>query len=566
MSTFKRSKKTLATNLNDAYDLYMQVHAKHPIASRFKKFLNNDKRVKMKQIDFVTCDEYLRQKAKGTINKQHSFRSTKKKNKSTSKRKVHTKSKSLYQLNNLKSPTYKNSTKVKREFKVDWPNEINHTSKHLPKNKSKIHFELNWRHIANCVDKEMYAKLGSAIRSIIDEDKASKQHIIQSTKNVDELMDILKNKRNLGIEERQYLRNLIKRAQHFVPITKNNIRNEYICVVGNDILKDFYSKMKGLNPQILQDIFDVHRCFMFTNYHFDEYSVDDYKTNLYENGKDVFGEEFVQKCLSQIEFKPQFDFYPTYLMNDNMFEIMQYVFGVSDYVNYLRKHVKTEINLSLHIKLVIIPNKVECIYDNCIIFDESIGSVDKYLAAKNVYDYSRYCIRNGYNIDNIMTDIRHAYNVNDINVCINNNMKQVVIILDRKHQHVQSDILYVFSCKNIADFAELDRNYHFGFDFNIIPTKNKQNTICVYLRYSIGHKLRFYPEYLVTLVPKLFTRQYPNESEAFVLDKLYNNDYKHGWVVNLNDETFDKYYKIITQFTHISNNYKREKLFDDNDN
>eukprot|EP01083_Nonionella_stella_P064207 167150_1 len=41
------------------------------------------------------------------------------------------------------------------------------------------------------------------------------------------------------------------------------------------------------------------------------------------------------------------------------------------------------------------------------------------------------------------------------------------------------------------------------------------------------------------------------------MDKLYEDSYKHGFAVDLNDSMFDKYYKIVTKFDHISVNCNR---------
>eukprot|EP01083_Nonionella_stella_P136771 416338_1 len=56
----------VATNIDQAYLLYMTMHDnKAPTASRFKKFINDDKRCQMPEIDFVTADHYLTSTGKG---------------------------------------------------------------------------------------------------------------------------------------------------------------------------------------------------------------------------------------------------------------------------------------------------------------------------------------------------------------------------------------------------------------------------------------------------------------------------------------------------------------------
>ncbi len=47
------------------------------------------------------------------------------------------------------------------------------------------------------------------------------------------------------------------------------------------------------------------------------------------------------------------------------------------------------------------------------------------------------------------------------------------------------------------------------------------------------------------------------------LDCMYDGKYKHSWCVTLNDDEFDKYYKMITGDTHVSVNYNGVVLFDE---
>eukprot|EP01084_Bolivina_argentea_P021303 39567_1 len=61
---------------------------------------------------------------------------------------------------------------------------------------------------------------------------------------------------------------------------------------------------------------------------------------------------------------------------------------------------------------------------------------------------------------------------------------------------------------------------------------------------------------------RLFKREY-DISEAQFLDEIYSHKYKHGWNVSLIDDTFNKYYKQITGFTHIAVNYNRKILHND---
>eukprot|EP01084_Bolivina_argentea_P039629 73226_1 len=88
------------------------------------------------------------------------------------------------------------------------------------------------------------------------------------------------------------------------------------------------------------------------------------------------------------------------------------------------------------------------------------------------------------------------------------------------------------------------------------------NKVLAYLRYGINEMIRFYPEMITTIMPRLFMRR-DDMSEADMLHILYSHKYKHGWAVTLNDPIFNDYYKMLTGVDHISINYNRELLYDE---
>eukprot|EP01084_Bolivina_argentea_P284168 486917_1 len=63
-------------------------------------------------------------------------------------------------------------------------------------------------------------------------------------------------------------------------------------------------------------------------------------------------------------------------------------------------------------------------------------------------------------------------------------------------------------------------------------------------------------------MPRIFKKP-ANISEAAYLDKIYSSQFKHGWCVTLADPTFEKYYKLITGFDHVSINYNRQILYEE---
>ena len=93
-----------------------------------------------------------------------------------------------------------------------------------------IQFKLNWMHVANCVHHEMYPKLSSAIRSIIKQENQHFELHNLEDQAIKKMLRFLKTQRNLGIEERNYLSNLVIRTRAFTPLTKHN-KGKNLCVL-----------------------------------------------------------------------------------------------------------------------------------------------------------------------------------------------------------------------------------------------------------------------------------------------------------------------------------------------
>eukprot|EP01084_Bolivina_argentea_P119459 211797_1 len=130
----KKIRKVVATTLDEAYLMYMKMfNNKPPTASRFKKFINGEKRVQVGILDFVTCDKYLRTTGRG---RKSSGLSTS--NKSSSRKKLNTRTKS----NDFTSSTQKSKPIINKKHKrstksVDYKDEDKYTSKKKYSNKSR---------------------------------------------------------------------------------------------------------------------------------------------------------------------------------------------------------------------------------------------------------------------------------------------------------------------------------------------------------------------------------------------------------------------------------------------
>ena len=422
--------------------------------------------------------------------------------------------------------------------------------------------KMSWTKIANCVDHEMYIKLGSTLRAIV---KSTKNKITDgdlTDASINKMMEILEKKRKLAIEERQYLHRLIYRAQRaddhgynqdvddgedFEEGTDSEARTDSEEDAGADdadlpdvdnqsVSHDYHSAYDGLNHTMMQDIFDVHRAFRFSNYHFEEYTEERFRADIRKAGDD-----FLVKNFSVRQFREGMNFHPQYVIHDDMFEIFDYIFSASQYAHDLQVESFDD---SRQLRLVVIPNAIKSVYDESDVFQYSFDRLDDYLfeTVGDTFDKIILRTQGDHDVSRWLQSLHHG-----------KESSRALIIIDRRRLYCQYDILYM-SKDNVPPLAALDDTYRISFDFQINP-----DAVSAYFSFGRAERLRFYPELLTSIIPRLFKRT-QGASDAEQLDKLYSHQFKHGWSVMLRDERFEKYYKLMTGTDHVSVNYNRIKL------
>eukprot|EP01084_Bolivina_argentea_P078956 143292_1 len=215
------------------------------------------------------------------------------------------------------------------------------------------------------------------------------------------------------------------------------------------------------------------------------------------------GKQFVERFMLNNAFRNRINFYPSYVINDSIFEIMNYIFSVSQYIHYVRESMKDSVSRNFELKAMIITKSVRSVYDNDILYHYAMKNISIYLESKNISEYHRNPIKTTGKYANIFDMVKSQYDIDDI---IQENITNMIIIIDRRNSRKQKDFLYAFTCENFDDFKALNRDYFIGFDFHIIPRDNNQNTVSAYLRYGIDEVSRFYPEILVSFIPRIFCR------------------------------------------------------------
>merc|ERR1712129_586959 len=98
------------------------------------------------------------------------------------------------------------------------------------------------------------------------------------------------------------------------------------------------------------------------------------------------------------------------------------------------------------------------------------------------------------------------------------------------------DALWLFECEDLSQFPELTNGNALAFDFKLDTDRAR-----AWLRFGIGQRIRFFPEMLTSLIPKLFARS-GQRTQFQTLKKLYAAQFKNGWNVLLRDEQFERAY------------------------
>merc|ERR1711971_826685 len=117
--------------------------------------------------------------------------------------------------------------------------------------------------------------------------------------------------------------------------------------------------------QLCQDIFDVHRAFIFSQYHYTTYPKASFEHAL-DNAQSQYSN--VQSTDSIL--------FPTMVIDDDLFEVVKYLFASSAWFN--RHH-----GTILRFKVMIIPKAVSSVYDPDINYNYTIGNIDKYLTKRS---------------------------------------------------------------------------------------------------------------------------------------------------------------------------------------
>ena len=201
---------------------------------------------------------------------------------------------------------------------------------------------------------------------------------------------------------------------------------------------DFSPKWPGLNPQSLFDVYCVHKCHRFTFQQMDDYPLSEFIQNVKESEDAIFGNIGVSDFVESGCFRERagrFSLFPSWLIKDDVFAVIQTIYGLTDFVQSLRANRRSP--SALWVGAFIVPQSVVSLYDHNVYFNNGIPSITEYLAEKGVANFGRGLIGGrtrsaadiGRAVQDLYDEIEHGDSAN------------IVILVDRRQTARDSSVM-----------------------------------------------------------------------------------------------------------------------------
>ena len=309
--------------------------------------------------------------------------------------------------------------------------------------------------------------------------------------------------------------------------------------------------------ELFRDIASSHEVFIFGSFNCASYSLKDLEKDVGRAQRDILKINDITYRMTHyngdwsqfndVLFPGRPSLHPRWLIADDLFAVFQYHFAVSQWVSTLNAH---KIGSKLNVFSCVIPQKVVSLYDDDIEYEYYIEDIREYLKAQSVDVIGHgECKRD----KEVVIDIVDRINEYTQSITLDDT-ELIVFLFDRK----QSTEI-IFRCKSMEQIVELTKDYFIGMHFNLCSKEDddgSKSSKC-WLHYGNGQRLRFWAEQLVWFIPRLFVKG--KQSGYQFAKRLYSDDFKHGFCLNLNDPIFNKYYHILTGYEHRTVNYRRTK-------
>eukprot|EP01084_Bolivina_argentea_P073381 133171_1 len=413
---------------------------------------------------------------------------------------------------------------------------------------------VQWHHITNALKQELYDNISRLFSNIVNQNRYTQTMNINEP-NIETVLSQLKIKVNIAENEINYIKALIRRAILLKPLTKAKITT---LLTANEVFTN-----DELTLNTLYDIYNVYKCFLFANYQFKRYEEKEF-IHLIENNYYCKNNNIKISKITPEQI-PTISLFPQYVIDDDMYAICRYFFVASHVAHELldKNYIHLTENKQCTIKVIVITNRIVSIYDKEITFEYNMNDLNAFFTTKQCNYFVSFTMSAAESetvssIHDVYTErIKAAHDKE-------HKIGNLLIVIDRRESSNDYSCNKIYMLSSETDlndeFSELDSNYFISLQIKIKDIGHEMISQC-HLFYGVSamDKIRFYPEYLTTIIPRLFCKK--DDLTAYErMQKRYDDHFKHGFSFNLQDAIFDKYYKIITGWTHISVNYNRKMI------
>ena len=229
------------------------------------------------------------------------------------------------------------------------------------------------------------------------------------------------------------------------------------------------TKWHNLKINDLIDIYGVHKAMKFGQYQRADYGSKEFLNDLERAEKRSFGEAHCALYLRENVKQMDLSFYPEYLVNDDVFQVMACHFAVS---HLFYKFIQESIGLDgLHVRSVVVPALVSSRYDIDHKYLSTINNIREFLNA--------VCSSQTQICRQIRPDITRVPELAStllkmVKSAVQHEAKNILLIFDRQNLNRNGQHpVYIMECQDWSVLTELEKNYFISFDFEV----NGQN-IC----------------------------------------------------------------------------------------
>eukprot|EP01084_Bolivina_argentea_P226909 383219_1 len=138
-----------------------------------------------------------------------------------------------------------------------------HKYKHVPITMRNFHilssneYSLKWEHIGNAINHELYETISKTFMQLVKSGKTK-------FKTADDILTKLRKKTKIDQNEIKYIQFLIQRAIRFFYPLNSTDNNSSQGIIPTPVICQ-------LNTDTLCDIYNVHNCFLYMNFNFQQY-------------------------------------------------------------------------------------------------------------------------------------------------------------------------------------------------------------------------------------------------------------------------------------------------------